>query len=62
MVEVARSDAHWGIVSLKNTYSSGGGLVVAGLASELQASAIGQSVLDLDGAGREVVEILVEEL
>lgn len=44
------------------TYSSRGGLLVAGLASHLEGNAIGSSVLELEGGGREVVEVLVEEL
>jgi hypothetical protein len=42
--------------------SSRGGLLVAGLAGHLEGDAIGGSVLELKGGGREVVEILVEEL
>jgi hypothetical protein len=41
---------------------SRGGLVVAGLASHLERDTIGGGVLELEGGGREVVEILVEEL
>jgi hypothetical protein len=35
---------------------------VAGLAGHLEGNAIGSGVLELKGGGREVVEILVEEL
>jgi hypothetical protein len=35
---------------------------VAGLASDLEGNAVGSGVLELEGGGREVVEILVEEL
>ena len=44
------------------TYSSRGGLLVAGLASHLESDAIGGGVLELEGGGGKVVEILVEEL
>lgn len=44
------------------TYSSRGGLLVAGLAGDLEGNAVGGGVLELKGGGREVVEILVEEL
>jgi hypothetical protein len=44
------------------TYSSRGGLLVAGLASDLEGNAVGSGVLELEGGSREVVEILVEEL
>lgn len=44
------------------TYSGRGGLLVAGLASHLEGNAIGSGVLELEGGGREVVEVLVEEL
>jgi hypothetical protein len=46
----------------EKTYSTGGDLVVAGLASDLEGNAIGGSVLELEGGGGQVVEILVEEL
>lgn len=46
----------------RGTYSSRGGLLVAGLASHLEGNAIGGSVLELEGSGGEVIEILVEEL
>jgi hypothetical protein len=45
-----------------STYSSRGGLLVAGLASHLESDAIGSGILELEGGGRQVVEILVEEL
>lgn len=35
---------------------------MAGLAGHLEGDAIGSSVLELEGSGVEVVEILVEEL
>lgn len=35
---------------------------MAGLAGHLESDAIGGSVLELESSGREVVEILVEEL
>lgn len=44
------------------TYGSGGSLVVAALAGHLEGDIVGGVALDLEGAGREVVEILVEEL
>lgn len=44
------------------THGSRGGLLVAGLASDLEGNAVGGGVLELEGGGREVVEILVEEL
>lgn len=46
----------------KRTHSSRGGLVVAGLAGYLEGDIVGGSVLELQGGGREVIEILVEEL
>jgi hypothetical protein len=45
-----------------STHSSRGGLLVAGLAGHLEGDAIGSGVLELEGGGREVVEILVQEL
>lgn len=47
---------------MEQTYSSRGGLLVAGLASHLEGNAIGSSVLELKGGGGQVVEVLVEEL
>jgi hypothetical protein len=35
---------------------------VAGLASHLESDTIGGGVLELEGGGREVVEVLVEKL
>ena len=35
---------------------------MAGLASDLEGNTVGGGVLELEGGGREVVEILVEEL
>lgn len=45
-----------------DTYSARGVLVMAGLAVDLEGDTVGGSVLELDGGGRKVVEILVEEL
>lgn len=47
---------------VKEAYSGGGGLLVAGLAGHLEGDAIGSGVLELEGSGVEVVEVLVEEL
>ena len=47
---------------VKGAYSGGGGLLVAGLAGHLEGDAIGSSVLELEGSGVEVVEVLVQEL
>lgn len=44
------------------TYSTAGDLVVCGLAGNLEGDIVGGVGLDLDGAGSEVVEVLVEEL
>ncbi len=44
------------------THGTGGGLLVASLARHLESDAIGSGVLELKGGGREVIEILVEEL
>lgn len=44
------------------TYSTAGGLVVAALASDLEGYIVGSVALDLDGTGREVVEVLVQQL
>ncbi len=44
------------------TYSTASGLVVAALASDLEGDIVGRVALDLDGAGREVVEVLVQQL
>lgn len=35
---------------------------MAGLASDLESNTVGGGVLELEGGGREVVEILVKEL
>lgn len=51
-----------GKACVTNTYGSRGGLLVAGLASDLEGNAVGGGVLELEGGGSEVVEILVEEL
>jgi hypothetical protein len=44
------------------TYRAAGHLVVAALASDLEGNIVRGVALDLEGAGREVVEVLVEEL
>jgi hypothetical protein len=44
------------------TYRAAGGLIVAALAGDLEGNIVGGVALDLDGAGGEVVEVLVEEL
>lgn len=44
------------------SYRARGGLVVAALASHLEGNVVGGVALDLDGTGREVVEVLVEQL
>lgn len=44
------------------TYRAAGGIVVGALASDLEGNIVGGVALDLDGAGREVVEVLVQEL
>jgi len=44
------------------THGSRGGLLVAGLASDLEGDAIGGGVLELKGGGGQVVEVLVEKL
>lgn len=44
------------------TYGRRGVLLVAGLAGDLEGNTVGGSVLELKGAGGEVVEILVKEL
>lgn len=44
------------------TYSTAGGLLVAALASDLEGNIVGGVALDLDGAGRQVVEVLVQQL
>lgn len=44
------------------TYGSAGGLVVAALASHLEGDIVRGVALDLEGAGRQVVEVLVKEL
>lgn len=50
------------LVGVFSLNSSRGGLLMAGLASDLEGNAVGGGVLELEGGGREVVEILVEEL
>lgn len=44
------------------TYRAASGVVVAALASDLEGNIVGGVALDLDGAGGQVVEVLVEEL
>ena len=44
------------------THGGRGGLLVAGLASDLEGDAIGGGVLELKGGGGQVVEVLVEKL
>lgn len=58
-IEGEQSDAR---IGMGFTYSTRGGLLVAGLAGHLEGDAIGSGVLELEGGSREVVEILVEEL
>ena len=55
----AESDPGPGLVC---TYRAAGGIVVAALASDLEGDIVGGVALDLEGAGRQVVEVLVEEL
>ena len=44
------------------TYGAGRVLLVARLARDLEGDIVGGVALDLEGAGREVVEVLVQEL
>lgn len=44
------------------TYRAAGGVVMAALAGHLEGNIVGGVALDLEGASREVVEVLVEEL
>ena len=64
--ELGRTETHRGRArhwaSRRKTYSSRGDLLVAGLASHLEGDAIGSGVLELEGGGGQVVEVLVEEL
>ena len=46
----------------RKTYSTAGGLFVAALASDLESNIVGSVALDLDGASREMVEVLVQQL
>ena len=46
----------------KQTYRTSGDLVVAALAGHLEGDVVGGVALDLDGTGRKVVEVLVQEL
>ena len=55
----AESDPGPGLVC---TYRAAGGIVVAALASDLEGDIVGGVALDLEGSGRQVVEVLVEEL
>lgn len=57
----AKRMKEWGGEKM-DTYSARGVLIMAGLAVDLEGNAVGGSVLELDGGGRKVIEILVEEL
>lgn len=46
----------------ETTYRSAGDLVMAALAGHLEGNIVRGVALDLEGAGRQVVEILVQEL
>lgn len=46
----------------RQTYSTASGLVVAALAGDFEGNIVGGVALDLNGAGREVVEVLVQQL
>jgi hypothetical protein len=56
-IAINRCAPDWG-----RTYRAAGGIVVGALASDLEGNIVGGVALDLDGAGREVVEVLVQEL
>lgn len=43
-------------------YRAGGVLLVGALAGHLEGDIVGRDALDLDGAGRDMVEVLVEQL
>lgn len=49
-------------IGASGTYRAAGDVVVAALARDLEGDIVGRVALDLESAGREVVEILVEEL
>lgn len=51
-----------GRAQTRGTHSSRGGLFVAGFASDLEGDAIGSRVLEFKSSGRQVVEVLVEQL
>lgn len=55
--KVATASEHWG-----KTYGSARHLVVTALTSHLEGDIVGGVALDLESAGRQVVEVLVEEL
>ena len=44
------------------TYRSASSLLVAALAGDLEGNIVGGVALDLDGAGGQVVEVLVQQL
>lgn len=44
------------------TYGTSGGLLVRGLAGDLEGNVVGSVALELEGRGGEVVEVLVQEL
>lgn len=44
------------------TYSSAGSLLVAALSVDLESNIVGGVALDLDGAGGQVIEVLVQQL
>lgn len=44
------------------TYGTASDLLVAALAGDLEGNIVGSVALDLDGAGRQVVEVLVQQL
>lgn len=46
----------------RSTYSTASSLLVAALAGDLESDIVGRVALDLNGAGREVVEVLVQQL
>lgn len=47
---------------MRYTYSAASDLVVGALAGHLESNIVGGVALDLEGAGGQVVEVLVEEL
>ena len=46
----------------EGTYRAAGALLVARLARDLEVNIVGGLVLELDGGGREVVKVLVQQL